>query len=189
MHVMKASQSENSSHPVSDPYQQALQDFGIAELLDKLVHFSSFNALWMPLEPQELESLAAILVRQLTCRLNSRLITDFLNPVNRVNTRLITDLPLIDHRFLQSPIAIPEEFPFQTPAPLFLYGDSVRWIPLIHDPKLNCGTIIGRYFAYAQHQGQWAWKYVLWLEDPTSLVRADTAWEDDLELEVEEKDL
>lgn len=176
------SQPENSAHPISDLYQHALEDFGVAELLDKLVHFSNFNALWMPLEPQELESLAAILIRQLAFRLNSRLIAEFLNAVKHADTQASADLPLLDLKFWQSPVAIPEQFPVQTPVPLFLYGDSVRWIPTAHDPEPNCGIVIGRYFAYAQHQGQWTWKYLLWLQAATNLVRADTAWEDDLEL-------
>jgi len=49
-------------------YQQALEDFGITELLEKLSHFQAndFDAQPLHPEPEELESVAALLIQQLT---------------------------------------------------------------------------------------------------------------------------
>ncbi|MEW5860902.1 MAG: hypothetical protein AB1861_26605, partial [Cyanobacteriota bacterium] len=43
-------------------YQQALDDFGITELLETLSHFqdADFNAKELHLEPEELDSIAAL---------------------------------------------------------------------------------------------------------------------------------
>ncbi|WP_416671264.1 hypothetical protein [Egbenema bharatensis] len=46
---------------------------------------------------------------------------------------------------------------------------------------------MGRFFAFAQHRGQWGWKYLIWLKDTSSGVLADVAWEEDLEPLREEK--
>lgn len=48
-------------------YEQALSDFGIAELMEKLSNFSDSHvpAWWMNLEKQELQSLAFLLLEPL----------------------------------------------------------------------------------------------------------------------------
>ena len=62
-------------------YQQALEDFGITKLLEKLSHFQAddFDAQPLHPEPEELESVAALLIQQLTNSLNSKLISSYLN--------------------------------------------------------------------------------------------------------------
>jgi hypothetical protein len=71
-------------------YQQALEDFAIAKrcceaqianLLTQLQNYSDadFNTAWMNLTQPELESLAAILIRQLTANLNGKTLTDYFN--------------------------------------------------------------------------------------------------------------
>jgi hypothetical protein len=64
-------------------YQQALSDFGITELLSHLSNYedANFNAAWMNLEEQELESLAAIFIQQLTANLKGKLIASYLNTI------------------------------------------------------------------------------------------------------------
>jgi len=75
--------SADTIPPQTEPnrYQQALSDFGIAELLEKLSHFkdADFDAQWLHPEPEELDSLAAILIQQLTNSLNGKLISGYLN--------------------------------------------------------------------------------------------------------------
>ena len=57
-------------------YQQALEDFAIAHLLKSLQTYSDadFDAALMNLTQSELESLAAILIRDLTANLNGKAI-------------------------------------------------------------------------------------------------------------------
>ncbi|MFB2976460.1 hypothetical protein [Microseira sp. BLCC-F43] len=57
-------------------YQQALEDFAIANLLTQLQTYSNadFDAAWMNLTQTELESLAAMLIRDLTANLDGKLI-------------------------------------------------------------------------------------------------------------------
>jgi hypothetical protein len=63
----------------SHAYQQALDDFSITELLETLSNFkdADFNAHSHHLEPEELDSLAAILIGQLTASLNGKLVIAF----------------------------------------------------------------------------------------------------------------
>ena len=62
-------------------YQQAKEDFAIANLLTRLKTYSDadFDAAWMNLTQPELESLAAILIRELTSNLKGKAITDYFN--------------------------------------------------------------------------------------------------------------
>ena len=64
-------------------YQQALDDFGIAYLLTRLKTYSDddFDAAWMNLTQSELESLAAILIRDLTANLNGKAIAGYLQRI------------------------------------------------------------------------------------------------------------
>jgi hypothetical protein len=66
-------------------YEQALSDFGITELMEKLSNFSDpdFDASWMNLEQQELESLATILIRGLTVSLKGKLIAGYVNAIRQ----------------------------------------------------------------------------------------------------------
>jgi hypothetical protein len=76
---------------------------------------------------------------------------------------------------------LPSTFP-SVEAPRFDYGDRLRWIP--HGNATDWGLVIGQFYSYAPHSRRWRWCYLIWL-DPASpsaaWVKADTAWEDDLE--------
>ena len=84
---------------------------------------------------------------------------------------------------LHLPLAsdLPAAFP-QGEAPRFHYGDRLRWIP--HGNATDWGLVIGQFYSYAPHSRRWQWCYLIWI-DPASpsaaWVRADIAWEDDLE--------
>ncbi|WAL61222.1 hypothetical protein [Thermocoleostomius sinensis] len=176
------------SHP-SASYQQALCDFGIAELIEALSNFCDpdFDVGRMHLEEQELEHLATLLIQQLCVSLNGKMMAGYLNVVRNADAWTITDLPRLELKPLQHLLVLPKSFPHQTSAPRFLDGDSVCWLSLPNCSQTDRGIVIGRFFAFASHHGQWEWKYLIWLKDTSSGVLADTAWEEDLESLEEEK--
>ena len=66
--MVKPSYRTDSLCMYQNGYQQALEDFAIANLLTRLKTYSDadFDAAWMNLTQPELESLATILIRELT---------------------------------------------------------------------------------------------------------------------------
>lgn len=88
---------------------------------------------------------------------------------------LITNAP-------QSRSGLPAAFP-NVEMPKFQYGDRVRWIS--EKEITDRGIVIGRFYSFAPHCDRWCWCYLIWLdsESPSSAwIRADIAWEDDLEI-------
>lgn len=163
---------------VREVYQQALDDFGINRLLEKLSQVGEIE-----LQVEERESLAALLIEQLTTDLNVDLIAQYLNAVDHKNGDLISTLITIELNFLAQSVALAEDFPRNSLSAYFQMGDKVRWKPIAEEP--DWGMVIGRFYAYAQHRHHWSWKYVVWLDknSPSSTwVVADVAWEEDLEL-------
>lgn len=82
---------------------------------------------------------------------------------------------------LQSPSDLPTAFPNVEP-PHFLYGDHVRWIS--NGEPTDWGIVIGRFYRFAPHCDRWQWCYLIWLDpdsSSSSWVKADIAWEDDLQ--------
>lgn len=75
----------------------------------------------------------------------------------------------------------------QAQKPRFEYGDFLRWIPV--NGETDWGTVIGRFYSYAPHAGNWQWCYLLLL-DKTAKSAAwcqfDVAWEEDLEPAVQQ---
>jgi hypothetical protein len=163
-----------------DGYQQALDDFGITELLEKLSNFSDadFDSQRLHLEPEELDSIAAILIQQLIDRLNGKLIGSYLNAIRRGSAEGLSSP--ISLEFPQS-ASLPADFPDCAPTPRFGYGEKVRWVPI--GDGSEWGAIVGRFYNYASHRCCWMWRYIVWL-DRASLsaawVAVTTAWEDDL---------
>lgn len=86
---------EQSSSPNQDLYLQALQDFGVMQLLENLSTLSkvSGDSLSVLLYPEEICSLATLLIKRLTTSLNSELISSLVNTVQQSND--ISDLPII----------------------------------------------------------------------------------------------
>src|SRR4028118_1982741 len=112
-----------------DSYQQALDDFGITQLLSRLSNYSDadFDATSMNLEQQEVESLAAILIGQLTQTLNGKLIASYFNAIRQGNLNVF-NCP-INLEFPQA-VDLPSSFPDSALTPRFLYGDKLRIVLL-----------------------------------------------------------
>ena len=163
-------------------YQQALEDFAIAPLLTRLkTHCDAdFDAVWMNLTQPELESLAAILVRELTANLKGKVLAGYLNVMRHGST----DIPpsLVHLAFGSPSIDLPANFP-NVQTPRYSEGDKLRWI--LDSDKIDWGVAIGRFYSFAPHRCAWMWCYLIWLDKlspsyPWTV--ADTAWENDLEL-------
>ena len=79
--VRPVREKAGSPNVYQEGYQQALEDFAIANLLTRLKTYSDndFKTAWMNLTQPELKSLAAILIRELTTNLKGKAITDYFN--------------------------------------------------------------------------------------------------------------
>ena len=89
--MVKPSEGGQDSHT----YQQALDDFGITQLLCRISNYSDadFDTAWMHLTQQEIESIAALLIQQLTANLKGNLIASYLNILRNAGGQIISDLP------------------------------------------------------------------------------------------------
>ncbi|XGV97340.1 MAG: hypothetical protein ACAF41_32050 [Leptolyngbya sp. BL-A-14] len=168
-------------------YQQALNDFAISDLLQRLKTYSdsSFDATWVALKTQEAETLAAILIQTLTANLNSKLLAVYLDAIR--SKTLDVSRPLSSLHLPPPTTDLPATFP-DVEMPRFLYGDRLCW--LSNGEPTDWGVAIGRFYSFAPHRCCWHWCYLIWLDadSPSAAwVKADIAWEDDLEpLEAEE---
>ncbi len=162
-------------------YQQALTDFSITDLLCRLKTYSdsNFDTASVALKTQEVETLAAILIQTLTANLNGNTLAGYLD-VMRHNTldasKSLSNLPLPPPS-TDLPISFPD-----VETPRFLYGDRLHWIS--NGETTDWGVAIGRFYSFAPHCCRWRWSYLIWLapDSPSSgWLKADVAWEDDLE--------
>lgn len=170
--VKTMSEKSDCSHT----YEQALDDFGITQLLSQLSHYADadFNAQLMNLEEQELDRLAALLIQRLTNSLNGRLIASYLNAIRHGDEEI-----LVDPTHLTIPLPSPD-FPHDV-VPRYQENNRVRWRPLAN--TTDWGTVMGHF--YAQHQCQWGICYLIRLDSDSPSAAwtvIDTAWEEDLEL-------
>ncbi len=166
-------------------YEQALHDFALTDLLTHLQSFSSPEFDTQPLTEPESELIAALLVGKLANNLDSHLVTTYLKAIRQGNQEVVPEP--IGMEYPES-TDLPADFPATAPSPRFIYGDRLRLCPVTLDgeeeTETDTGRCIGRYYAYAPHQCQWMWKYVIWLDkDSVSAAWcvATTAWEDELE--------
>ncbi|MBN3892701.1 MAG: hypothetical protein HWQ43_27405 [Nostoc sp. JL31] len=150
-------------------YLQALDDFGIAELLAKLNNYC---------EQREQQTLAALLISQLTQSLDAELIASYLSAIALNRHDLLPRL--INQKFSASSVDLPDDFANTAKTPRFLYGDKLRWI----GSDTDWGTSIGRFYSFAPHLCCWTWCYLIWLSKDSlsaAWISADIAWEEDLE--------
>ncbi|HAG82052.1 MAG TPA: hypothetical protein DCL61_13005 [Cyanobacteria bacterium UBA12227] len=163
-------------------YQQALDDFGLSDLLLKLSNFSEqdLDTQWLNSREETLDLIAVWLIEQLTASLKGNLISSYLNAMPHGDSHRISDLPLVDPPLPQAS-ALPTDFSI----PQFKYGEHLRWKLWGGLVETDTGVVIGRVYLPASHRGfEWSWKYLILLDQdsPSSaIVTADTAWEDDLE--------
>ena len=167
-------------------YEQALIDFAITDLLHCLNTYSdtSFNAAWVALTTDEAETLAAVLIQTLCNKLNGNILVTYLNAIRQPPLETFTPLTRLH---LPPPASeLPATFP-DVEIPRFLYGDRLCWTT--QNDTTDWGIVIGRFYSFAPHRCHWHWCYLIWLDPDspsTAWVRADTAWEEDLEpLEME----
>ncbi len=187
--MVKPSYRTDSLCMYQNGYQQALEDFAIANLLTQLQNYSDadFDAVWMNLTRPELESLAAILIRERTTNLKGKAIpygtaslhAGYLNALRHGSTDIP---PSLVHLVFPPPcVDLPANFP-DVQTPRYLYGDKLRWIP--DGDKADWGVAIGRFYSFAPHHCAWMWCYLIWLDklSPSAAwTVADIAWENDLE--------
>jgi hypothetical protein len=142
-------------------YQQALSDFGIEELLEKISHYSEadFEAGMMKLEGEELEILATVLIQHLSNSINGQLISGFLNAIRNVNSEFLPNS--VNQEITLPSLDFPTKFP-DVETPRYSEGKTVRWKFMSENP--DWGIIIGRFYAYASHLSCWNWKYVVLLD-------------------------
>ncbi len=183
--MVKPSYQTDSLSMYQKGYQQALEDFAIPNLLTRLKTYSDadfdgdFDVAWMNLSESELESLAALLIRQLTANLKGKAIAGYLNAMRQGST--ILPPSLVHLTFPPPSIDLPANYP-NVQTPRYLYGDKLRWIA--EGDKTDWGIAIGRFYSFAPHHCAWTWCYLIWLDklSPSSpWTVADIAWEDDLE--------
>jgi hypothetical protein len=161
-------------------YQQALSDFGIEKLLEKISNYSDadFDAGQMNLELSELESLTSILLMHFITSINGKLISGYLNAIRHGNSEVLPDSISQEIQLPES--GLPNNFP-DAEMPHYSEGKTVRWKSAIENS--DWGIVLGRFYAYAPHLCRWSWKYVVLLDknSPSSdWCVADVAWENDL---------
>jgi hypothetical protein len=159
-------------------YQQALDDFAIADLLAKLQTSQHMSE-------SESELIAALLIEQSAKNLDSHLVTAYLKAIRQGNQEVVPEPIGLEY---PKSTDLPANFPTAAPAPRFIYGDRLRLCPITIDgqteTETDTGHCIGSYYAYAPHHCEWIWKYVIWIDKDSvsaSWCVATTAWEDELE--------
>jgi len=161
-------------------YQQALDDFAIAPLLQCLHTFSdhSFDTDGMVLTTHEAEAIAAQLIQAIASSLSGSLIASY---CQAMRYHMPDGLNFIANLLKPPTTPFPEDFP-NVETPKFLYGDRLGWIST--DDTTDWGVVIGRFYGFATHCCRWCWGYLIWLdpESPSAAwINSDTAWEDDLQ--------
>ena len=171
----------SSSELYKSGYQQALIDFAVADLLHCIKTYSDthFAAAWVALKLTETEALAAILIQTLAANLNGNCLSTYLDAIRY--TPINTFKPLTKLHIPSPATDLPTAFP-DVEMPQFLYGDRLRW--KTNSNTTDWGIVIGRFYSFAPHCCRWRWCYLICLDanSPSfTWVKADIAWEDDLE--------
>ncbi len=60
--------------------------------------------------------------------------------------------------YLTSFPSLPINFPENADIPIYIYGDKVC---VCREATEDCGTIIGRFYAFDPNSKQWQWKYLI----------------------------
>ena len=158
-------------------YLEALDDFGILDLMQKLSEQggSDFGL-------DQLSSLATLLVKHLTAVVSPEVVHTYRDLTAAGRDMLAGQLLAAAGRMrvpADCPAAILDAQP-----PWFRVGELVQWI-FADEPKLaDWGIVVGRYYGYSVESGHWQWCYLVMLDPDAPSARwcgLDTAWECDLE--------
>ncbi len=178
--MLNAVQSTDRSFIDRRSYQQALSDFGIKEVLEKISNYcdEDFDVERMNLEAEEVETLAVLFIQQLTNNLNGKLLSGYLNAIRHGNSEIVPNS--VSHEIQLPDSGLPSNFP-NVEMPHYAEGKTVRWKSALENP--DWGIVLGRFYAYAPHLCRWTWKYVVLLDSNSPSEEwcvADVAWENDL---------
>ena len=191
----------DTCHTAETTDQQALEDFGITQLLFHLKHYSDidFDASQMHLTDAEVNAIAKLFIQQLTQSLNGKLIAGALNTLRHgeeieskdvacyvstfsVGAGLVTSEEKRNNNHQTRPYI---QFNTQDstlnrfPTPRYTEGDRVQW----KTANPDWGVILGRFSEYNHHHRQWMVYYLIQLapDSPSAgWVTTDTASEADL---------
>ncbi len=161
-------------------YQQALSDFGIEDLFETISNYSDedFEAGLMKLEPEEVETLAALLIQHWSSNVNGKLLGGYLNAIRHGNSEIVPNSVSYEIQLPDS--GLPSNFP-NVEMPHYAEGKTVRWKSALENS--DWGIVLGRFYAYAPHLCRWTWKYVVLLDSNSPSEEwcvADVAWQNDL---------
>ncbi|MEM8780411.1 MAG: hypothetical protein AAGF26_16380 [Cyanobacteria bacterium P01_G01_bin.49] len=170
-------QQASPRQPSTTHYHQALSDFGVKSLIEKLDQLTENSY-----QTAEIEQLAKLLIQQLINALSSNWIDPYLNVIEKGQTEMVSHL-LSCNQHLPLPCDNPSFF-LDAAKPMYAVGTVVRW-RLFDDPKLtDWGIVIGRFYGYGPENQRWMWCYLILLDLDSPSARwcvVDTAWEQDLE--------
>ncbi|WP_217650440.1 hypothetical protein [Spirulina major] len=159
------------------PYEQALNDYGITPLLDQIQNLWDY-----PLAEATLNRLAKVILTHCAQNLSEAQVRAYLWALQDGQAA-----PLMTSRALPIPPDSPAMFLSAQP-PRFEMGAVVQWVPFTDEEDdialADFGIVMGRFYGYASHSGQWLWCYLIYLDPDAPSARwcsVDTAWENDLE--------
>jgi hypothetical protein len=173
-------QSTDKNFSEQKAYQRALSNFCIEDLLKKISNYSDedFEAGLMNIEPEEVETLAVLLIQHWSSNVNGKLLGGYLNAIRHRNSEIVQNSVSYEIQLPDS--GLPINFP-DVEMPHYAEGKTVRWKSVIENS--DWGIVLGRFYAYAPHLCCWTWKYVVFLDSNSPSEEwcvADVAWQDDL---------
>ncbi|WP_013334743.1 hypothetical protein [Gloeothece verrucosa] len=170
-------QQTSSIELYSSDYRQALSDFGVVSLIEKLEELTKTQ--W---QRPEIEQLARLLIQQLINTLSYDWIDSYLNVIEKGQGHIISHL-LSGNQYLPIPWDTPS-FVLDAAKPMYAVGTVVRWRTFDEPELTDWGIVMGRFYGYAPENGRWMWCYLILLDIDAPSARwcvLDTAWEQDLE--------
>jgi hypothetical protein len=132
-------------------YAKALDDYAVVDLLRKLSDFDAIDEGGRSIAPswEEASVLAALLIGQLSDRIDSMLISSYFKAMRQGQTDAFPVSPLEYPQSTELPVGFDNGS--ETGIPRYREGTKIRLTPI--DGISEWGTIIGRYFAYAHIVG------------------------------------
>jgi len=133
-------------------YAKALDDYAVVDLLRKFKDFDAIDEDGRSIAPswEEASVLAALLIEQLSARIDSMLITSYFKAMRQGQTDAFP-VPTLEYpQSTELPVGFDNGS--DTATPRYREGTKIRLTPI--DGISEWGTIIGRYFALAPHPAE-----------------------------------